>query len=220
VAETVARLATADGAAGLVAAAAAIDDGLAALVRRLAAADTRPATLAAAYRRLFGHTARGEVPLHETEYGADDLFLQPQELADLAGFYAAFGLVVGPGGRADHVSCEAEFLAFLARKEAVALERDDTAMRDDTRAAARLFLRDHPAHFLPALGARLERADPDGFYGVLGALAAATAAAECARVGVRPGPETLGLRPPVAERVPAACGRCPAGVPGGEADGD
>jgi DMSO reductase family type II enzyme chaperone len=225
--ETAARLATPAGAAGLVAAAGVLDaHALGPLVRRLAATDTRPAALDAAYRRVAGHTTRGEAPLYETEYGSADLFQQPQELADLAGFYGAFGLVAAPGGheRPDHVACEAEFLMFLARKEAHALEQGDGAMLEVTRRAARLFLRDHFGRFVPALAARLERADPDGFYGALGALAAAFVAAECARADVPAGAVTLRLREPVEDRVPMACGSCPVAAPGaapdGEGDGD
>jgi TorA maturation chaperone TorD len=222
-AEMVGRLTTPGGAAGLIAAAAALDPStLAPLVRRLAETDTRPTALAAAHRRLFGHTARGEVPPYETEYGGDELFLQPQELADIGGFYAAFGLAVpaGAGERPDHASCECEFLMFLARKEAAALEGADAAMLAETRRAARLFLRDHAGSFLPAFGARLEHADPGGFYGALGSLCGRFVAYECRRLDVSAGPATLRLRLPVEDRTPMACGSCPLGAPGAVMEAD
>ncbi len=221
--ETVHRLASPDGAAGLVVAAEMLDgQHLPRLVRALAATDLRLATLAPAHERLFGHTVRGEVPLYETEYGADELFLQPQELADLGGFYGAFGLVTAPGvrERPDHVSCECEFLMFLARKAAVACERSDATMEKETHKATRLFLRDHLGCFLPALAARLERADPGGFYGALAALACAFIVRECRAFDVPMGPATLSLRDPLEDRTPMACGSCPANVPGEAADGD
>jgi DMSO reductase family type II enzyme chaperone len=217
------RLVSADGAAGLVAAADALaGGGLAGLVVRLRETDTRPETLAGAYQRLFGHIARGEAPLYETEYGQDDLFLQPQELADLGGFYGAFGLTVSPHGgeRPDHMSCECEFLMFLARKEAHALRTGDGEMLETTRRAVRLFVRDHLARFVPALAGRLARADAGGFYGVLGALAAAFVAAECRRLDVPLGPTALRLRLPVEDGVPMACGTCPMGAPDAAPDGD
>ena len=82
--------------------------------------------------RLFGHTARGPVCPYETEYGAEALFQQPRQLARITGFYQAFGLTLRKGERerADHASCELEFLEFLSRKEAFALERQDEAMRE------------------------------------------------------------------------------------------
>jgi DMSO reductase family type II enzyme chaperone len=220
--EAIERLASAVGSAGLVIAAEVVDPTLARLVRGLAGTDTRLPTLTAAYERLFGHTVRGEVSLYETEYGAAELFLQPQELADLGGFYAAFGLVAAgkTRERVDHASCECEFLMFLARKEAVACERGDAATREETRKATRLFLRDHLGRFLPALAVRLERADPTGFYGALAALARAVVERECRAFDVPAGPETLGLRMPVEDRTPMACGSCPLGTPGETADGD
>jgi DMSO reductase family type II enzyme chaperone len=220
--ETVARLASAEGAAGLADAAEALAPALVPHVRRLAREETL-AALAAAHGRLFGHTVRGAAPAYETEYGGDDLFQQPQEMADVAGFYAAFGLTLAPGRgeRPDHLSCECEFLMFLARKEAVALERGDGAMLAATRRATRLFLRDHLGRFVPALAARVARADRDGFYGRLGALADAFVRHECEAAGVEPGPSALGLRAPITDRVPMACGACPAAAPGAApADGD
>jgi TorA maturation chaperone TorD len=159
--------------------------------------------------RLFGHTARGAVPPFETEYGGDTLFQQPQELSDLGGFLAAFGLKLDPGRRlrVDHVCCECELMAFLARKEAHALETADAEMLEPTRKAQRLLLRDHLGRFAPALGERLRRADPEGFYGAIGELLQAFVAGECERFEVRPGPEHLALRLAAPEdAVPMACG--------------
>lgn len=219
--ETCARLAS-PAAAGLAAAAEALGGaGLAEPVRHLAETDL--GTLGERYARLFGHTARGEVPLHETEYGAADLFQQPHALADLGGFYAAFGLVLVPaaGERVDHLSCECEFLMFLARKEAHALACADRTMADAARHATRLFLRDHLARFVPAVAARLARTDAGGFYGTLGVLAERVVATECERLEVAAGPPTLGLRLPVEDRIPMACGTCPLGAPEGiQPDGD
>jgi DMSO reductase family type II enzyme chaperone len=220
--ETVRRLVSPRGAAGLVLAAERLDrEGLVGLVGGLADTDTRSGALTAAYQRLFGHVARGEVSLFETEYGADALFVQPQELADLAGFYAAFGLVPAPAGRErpDHVSCECEFLMFLARKQAIAHARGDASTVAETRKATRLFLRDHLGRFVPALAARLARADPAGFYGALAALAGAWVARECRAVDVPLGAATLPLRESVDDGVPAACDGCPRGVPGDEVHG-
>lgn len=220
--ETVARLASAEGAAALADATAVLDAGwrthLAALVRRVPAAlpagksasPSLPSVerLEADYRRLFGHTAHGTVPPYETEYGEDSVFLPAQEMGDLAAFFRAFGLILNPAGheRIDHISCELEFLCFLSRKEAHALERGDDAMREDTRQAARLFLRDHLGRFAPAVGKKLAREDPKGFYGALGDLCAAFVAAECAQAGVPAGPEVFRLRSPSDGDAPMACG--------------
>jgi TorA maturation chaperone TorD len=220
-AASVARLASRGGAEGLVAAAAYLDAALIPLVEALAETDTDVVWLEHQHRRLFGHTVRGEVPAYETEYGGDDLFRQPHELADVGGFYAAFGLTlaVGAGERADHVRCECEFLAFLARREAVALERGEPEVATEIRKATRLFLRDHLGRFAPTLAQRLCQADGGGFYAALGALLDALVHLECARVAVPLGPAALSLRTPIEDRIPMACGDCPLG--GGDgADGD
>jgi TorA maturation chaperone TorD len=220
--DTVARLATPDGAAGLAAGAALVHADLPPLVLRLAADEPGVDALATSYVRLFGHTAQGDVPLFETEYGADELFLQPQQLADVTGFYAALGLAVAPEAaeRPDHVGCECEFLMVLARREAVAVERGDAGALTSTLAVARLFLRDHLGRFLPALAAHLLRLDPDGFYGALGTLASRFVELECARAGVPAGPPALRLRLPVEDGVPMACGSCPLGSAEADGDGD
>jgi DMSO reductase family type II enzyme chaperone len=164
--------------------------------------------LSTQYRGLFGHTARGLVPPYETEYGNEAVFQQPQELGDLMGFYHAFGLRVKEGQheRPDHVSCEYEFLMFLALKEAYALEHDDREMLAETRKAEKLFLRDHLARFFPTFAAKLNGQDPSGFYATLAELGLRWVMAECARLQVSCGAVSLGLRPADDNRVPMACG--------------
>ena len=170
--------------------------------------ETDTATLASRYRVFFGHTARGQIPPYETEYGNEALFQQPQELGDLMGFYRAFGLALKPGKheRPDHISCECEFLMFLALKEAYALEQDNQEMLAETRKAEKLFLRDHLSRFLPTFVTQLTREDPSGFYSILGELCLRFVTAECARLQVTLGLANLGLRPADDSRVPMACG--------------
>jgi TorA maturation chaperone TorD len=219
-AETAARLLAPEGAAALADAAAWLDQepdtAVAPLVRRLA----RPVDLEAltiAYQRCFGHTARGLVPPYETEYGEDSLFQPIHEMSDLAAFYRAFGLTLRGDARErpDHVACECEFLAFLGRKEAYALEKGDAALLEGTRQAIRRFLASHLGRWGPAFGRALAKHDPGGFFGDLGRLATAYVDAECRRVGVPAGPEFLRLRTTADPDVPAACGvpAAPAEIP-------
>lgn len=213
--ETVPRLIDADAVAALGAAAFRLEAGspsptpeLACRVHALARAGVTLDELAAAYRRLFGHTARGEVPAYETEYGTEALFQQPQELGDLSGFAQAFGLKLRADvhERIDHVSCECEFASFLAWKEAYALETGDEETRAATTRATLLFLRDHLGRFAPVFARRLARADGEGFYATLGRLLLAVVEADCHRLGVAIGPQTLGLRPdPAACAAPMGC---------------
>jgi putative dimethyl sulfoxide reductase chaperone len=213
--ETIARLNDREAVAALAEAVARVEEASPSAERELGcrvAALARPertvAELTASYRRLFGHTARGEVPAYETEYGAEALFQQPQELGDLSGFAQAFGLVLRPDvhERIDHVSCECEFASFLAWKEAYALETGDVEARAATTRATVLFLRDHLGRFAPVFARRLVRADGEGFYATLGQLLLAAVEADCRHLGVAMGAETLGLRPdPAACTAPMGC---------------
>ena len=169
----------------------------------------------AAHVRLFGHS-RGLVCPFETEYGPEGAFRQPHELADIAGFYLAFGLTPSPGAdeRVDHAACECEFMGFLARKEAFALEslpggRGDGELTEGLatiRGAARRFLRDHLGRIGRAFASALIREYPDGFHGALGVLLFRLLTHECRRFGLPPGPPGLELRPPVPDETPMACG--------------
>jgi DMSO reductase family type II enzyme chaperone len=158
--------------------------------------------------RLFGHTARGSVCPYETEYGPEALFQQPRQLAEIRGFYEAFGLTPRDDERerADHTSCELEFLDFLCRKEAYALESKDEAMLEETRKAIRLFLKNHVGRFAPAFGRSLRDQDNDGFFGQLGSLLRDFVVQECRRVRVESGPPLLALRSAEDDKVPMACG--------------
>jgi TorA maturation chaperone TorD len=169
--------------------------------------------LAASFWHLFGHTTRGLICACETEYGPDNGFHQPQQLADIAGYYLAFGLspVVAGDTRADHIACECEFMDFLSRKQAHLLDRRDadadvSETLEVTEMAERSFLREHLGRFGRAFAARVAAEDGDGYFGALGRLLLAFVDAECARVGVEAGPVDLIVRPDEPDDTPMACG--------------
>jgi TorA maturation chaperone TorD len=166
------------------------------------------AVLASLHVALFGHTARGSVPPYETEYGNEALFQQPQELSDLMGFYHAFGLTMklGEYERPDHISCECEYLSFLALKEAYALEHQQSEMLEETRKAQRLFLKDHLGRFLPTFAHKLRRQERSGFYTKLGDFCLRIMTQESTRLNITMGGLNLPLRPAGDDRVPMACG--------------
>jgi TorA maturation chaperone TorD len=160
------------------------------------AADTPPAR-APEHRRLFGHVVAQGCPPYETEFGRRHVFGQAQELADIAAFYNAFGLVPAGGGeRLDHVAAELEFMAVLALKEAFGLARDEADPADRARSAAAAFLRDHAGRWIPALAALIEQRAPGGAYAALAGLSSALVQDHGRELGVEP--EALGpgdLRP-------------------------
>src|SRR6266545_2810511 len=165
--------------------------------------------LAAGFWRLFGHTTRGLVCACETEYGPDNGFHQPQQLADISGYYLAFGLrpTAASDARADHIACECEFMDFLNRKEALLLDQPDASAGtsetfEATVMAERSFLRDHLGRFGRAFAARVASEDGHGYFGALGHMLLAFLDAECVRVDVAAGPVELAVRPESIDETP------------------
>lgn len=111
--------------------------------------------LEATYQRSFTLSYSEDCPMYETAFSARHLFQQTQQLADLAGFYKAFG-VVATENRPDHISLELEFCYLLAVKEATALAINDEERVDICRDAQRSFLRDHLARWAPLFSGRVE----------------------------------------------------------------
>jgi nitrate reductase assembly molybdenum cofactor insertion protein NarJ len=106
-------------------------------------------------------------------------------LADVAGYYRAFGMRV-PGDRPDHVVAELEFLAFVLLLEADAVERGHDEHAGIAAAAARSFLRDHIGTWIDAWAARVEAVDELAPWAPIATAAAELVRAEAARHNVVP----------------------------------
>ncbi len=182
-----------------------------AVERLLSRSELSAAQRAEGHARVFGHSGGFALPF-ETEYGPEGGFQQPHALADVAGYYRAFGLGPRPRTdvRADHVACECEFMGFLARKQAflLATSPEDTETLEAVRGATRGFLRDHLGRFGRAFASRLRAEDGGGYYAGLGELLLAVLDVECARLDLPPGPASLTLRPAAPDPAPMACGEC------------
>ncbi len=141
------------------------------------------AALQAAYRQTFG--AAGSLA-YETEYGLPHEYRQSQEMADIAGFYRAFGFHVGGKvrERADHVAVELEFMHALALKEAVALDQGTAEQTEICIDGQRQFLGDHLGHWIDLFAQSVVHNAPDSLYGPLARFAAAFVAADAERLGV------------------------------------
>lgn len=144
----------------LAAAVAAVADGLPESVRgaltELAAASQAvdAAQRLRDHAAVFGHVVVPDCPLYETAAEAGDPFRQPQTLADLVGFYRAWGLEVGPEAheRADHLALELEFMHYLTYREAHALRHHGADRSALVREAEQKFLAEHLARWAPAVG--------------------------------------------------------------------
>lgn len=161
------------------------------LVDRAAAAWRRPddATIALDYTRHF--LASAPVSLHETAYGDGRRMAgQPVELADINGFYVAFGFTSAEANPElpDHVASELEFYSLLLIKEAYARARGWSAKTRVTRTASKDFLAWHLGRWMGALSARLVEQVSAGPHPPSAAALEAVVAHECRRrrVTVRP----------------------------------
>jgi TorA maturation chaperone TorD len=132
------------------------------------AASRDPERIRCDHARLVGHSPRAGTTPYETEWtGAAGEILQYHLLADLSGFYHAFGLELAHvcDERHDHLSIELCFLGFQSVKEADAEERGSAERAAFVRETQRKFLEQHLLRWAPSFCARTKREDPDGFYG-------------------------------------------------------
>jgi TorA maturation chaperone TorD len=144
------------------------------------------------YDRVFGLVLSRECPPYETEYyPSAEPFFRAQQLADIAGFYRAFGLQTAKATpeRPDHLSLELEFMAFLLGKERLARDSagSDAAAREQAEVCAEAqqsFFRDHLAWWVPSFA--------------MGLILAAFMPSERARLGVEA--PRLPLQPALIER--------------------
>lgn len=112
-----------------------------------------------AWQSTFGLTDGGPLSLCESEYGMAHIFQKTDTLADISGFYRAFGLERADGAeRPDHLSAEFEFLAFLAAKQTHAWTSGNSKLAEISRDAERRFLSEHTARFCIGLFKKMEAA--------------------------------------------------------------
>lgn len=127
------------------------------------------AALEQAHTAVFTMTTSELCPAYETAYTAKHLFQVSEQMADVAGFYRAFG-VEAHGERPDSLALELEFAYLLALKEAYALEHHGRAQVTICRKAERAFFRDHLGRWGGVIGERMMAADPAGVIGAAGSL--------------------------------------------------
>ncbi len=165
-------------------------DALALEALAAALEQVEPPALAATYNLYFA----GEVPcsLNETEYEADG-FAKARRLADIAGFYHAFGLQV-PDTRpapADSLATEMEFMSHTVMRQAYAALHGWDEQRQICEDAQRAFLEDHLGRWAPLFSRTLfDLVEGDGFYAAAAALCEQFITAEIQTSGADPRPAT------------------------------
>lgn len=160
---------------------------------------------------LFPPIASQDAPGYETGYRGDGIFQQTAIIADIAGFYRAHGLRAGgeERERPDHIVTELEFMAVVARKEAMALENGNAGNVSVCRDTSAAFLRDHLGCWAPAFGSRAAAVSESPWYSALGELLAVWVTQDIAGFGVEP---VEVVERPIPQEPPddGACGPCPA----------
>jgi putative dimethyl sulfoxide reductase chaperone len=166
-------------------------------------------SLQAEHRRAFGLT--GSLS-YETEFGLPHEFRQSQELADIAGFYQAFGFKVGGQvrERPDHLAVELEFMFVLSLKEAYAAKEGLVEQAEICRDGQAKFLKDHLGRWIGLLAESIARSYGQGLYLDLARFAAAFVDADARRLGVQLAPRHMAGILPTPLGPELSCGECPA----------
>ena len=111
------------------------------------------------YATVFGFTMAKDCPPYSVEYCANsDAFYRSQRLADIAGFYKAFGLERSESykDREDHAVYLFEFMAFLlAKQNDLEAEGGPKEQREVVANGIARFFEDHCGWWLPAFAFRV-----------------------------------------------------------------
>jgi len=142
----------------------------------------------AVYIQLNTLSSSPDCPTYESAYFGNDALQQTQRMADIAGFYRAFGVDATEGGyRPDELSVELEFMAFLCRKEAYADEHLGPPRARQARKAQRMFLQNHLGRWAGVFGEKLAAIAPRGhFYEAAAQTLAWWLDEECEDAGIQP----------------------------------
>jgi len=143
--------------------------------------------------------------LYETEYGRMRGMSKGNDLADLAGFYQAFGLTLDERRHEmlDHLAIELEFYAVLLLKQAALIVGADALGVEIVESARGKFLAAHLGGLARAVAERAEvMADP--IYSSVFAWCWQLVERECRELGVAAAP--LDFFPDEDSRTPMKCG--------------
>lgn len=121
------------------------------------------------YLYLFGNaTVAMDCPPYEMYFSGSHVYQQTQDLADISGFYKAFGLEVSKEddttNRWDHIAVELEFLHFLTYKLAYAIENHGEKELESCAAGKKKFLNAHIGKWIQAFSKAVNKKASVEFY--------------------------------------------------------
>ncbi|MBT9167183.1 MAG: Chaperone protein TorD [Syntrophomonadaceae bacterium] len=136
------------------------------------------------YMRLL--TMKSKCPPYENEYyrGRGGGICSTEEMADIAGFYRAFGMVFSEE-RSDHIAVELEFMHLVTIKEAEAALKVDVENIDLCVSVEGKFLHDHLGRWADAFWAALTK-EKSLFYTHIASLLVLWINLECQYLNVAP----------------------------------
>lgn len=137
-------------------------DGVAELAEAVDGGEARVPELCAAHNALFATELLA--PAAETAYELDKAARRAAELADIQGFYRAFGLELATPLEPDSLVAELEFLSLLLQKKAHAAAARQTDGEDICAKAYHDFLADHLGRWYRVFGERLRSGTEEPFY--------------------------------------------------------
>ena len=127
-------------------------------------------------------------PIYETEYGYESIFQKTNAMADIAGFYRAFGVDLDPDSyeRVDNVTTELEFMHLLTCKEAEALETDNAPGEETCLSARKKFLEEHLGRWISGFAEAFKKQHGPGVYSCIMILTASFVISEVKCLGLNP----------------------------------
>jgi len=118
---------------------------------------------------IFGHTLSKQITPYALEHLKNsDVFFRTQKLADLNGFYKAFGMEVESIERADHISTQSEFLSFLLFKELIADQNNLFEEKEICNKALTDFQKEHFLDWVEMFSENMINYVEDEFYMLAG----------------------------------------------------
>ena len=161
------------------------------------------------YEHSFSESGSAHIPLYETEYTSPHVFAKTQMLADIAGFYRAFGMRSNHrlGERPDHASAELEFMHLLTLMEANASSEENEYRVEVCLDARRKFVEDHIGRWLLPMGTAVAQVADTNLYKTLGKLITVFLEDEKRRLGAKPQEVSIRVqRPPFDQKEDRVCG--------------
>ncbi|MCS7285346.1 MAG: molecular chaperone TorD family protein [Hydrogenobacter thermophilus] len=138
------------------------------LRKALKGAKERLLNLEGEWNALFSTSLKA--PANETAYELEKAGRKAAELADIEGFYKAFGLEVKAPVEPDSLVAELEFMAYLVKKKVYLKEKGDAEALSIVSKAFTSFFRDHIGRWYRIFTDLLKQQTEEEYYKLLGEL--------------------------------------------------